>query len=344
MEASPPSSDPILTANVYCAGRLDEVLHQVVAPCWDAIRQLDPDSGAYFWTMRSSKGGEHLKVCLHGPGSLAHPARVLLQQAADAFFAARARHGEPANGAVSNDVDNETGSDHPDRSLFWTLYRRNRASLGPFLDDDGYVSRITRCLAAACERVLLLEPDSTGRISHPLRQGALLAGLAVGLAAPGFDSEARPAYLAYHRDLLLRFPLARDQDEACSSNDLLRLFDRQIEAMGPAASALRRATRSEWLRDPAKAEPRVDAAWRRTLANLLWYVRPLCDDPDRRVDPPAADACFVPLFKVFHGLANQLGLSLVEEAYAHHLLWSVTDGEASRPAMPAGVGSVLELD
>src|SRR5262245_2483657 len=133
MEASSPSSDPILTANLCCAGCLDEVLHQVVAPCWDAIRQLDPDSGAYLWTMRSSKGGEHLKVCLHGPGSLAHPARVLLQQTADAFFA----QGGRAHGGVANDVDDETGSGHPDRSLFWTHYRRNRALLGPFLDDDG---------------------------------------------------------------------------------------------------------------------------------------------------------------------------------------------------------------
>jgi hypothetical protein len=31
---------------------------------------------------------------------------------------------------------------------------------------------------------------------------------------------------------------------------------------------------------------------------------------------------FAPLFKVVHGLANQLGLSWHEEAYSHHLLLS----------------------
>ncbi len=156
MEASPSYSDPVLTASLYCAGRLDEVLHQVVAPSWRTIRQLDRDAGAYLWTVRNAEGGEHLEVCLHGPESLAVPARALLQRAADAFFA------------------------DDDCSLVWTRYRRSHVALGggPFLDDDGYVGRITRCLAAGCERVLLLEPDATGKIPQRLRQVTLLAGLA----------------------------------------------------------------------------------------------------------------------------------------------------------------------
>jgi hypothetical protein len=351
MEASGQYPDPILTASFYCSGRLDEVLHQVVAPSWRVLQQSEPGSGAYLWTMRYGKGGEHLKVRLHGPGSLAHPARALLQQAAESFFA---RLGEPSGvrapvgwkGAAAVDVDDEVVSDHPDRSLLWTRYRRSHVSLGgkPFLDDDGYAGRITRCLAAGCERVLLLAPDATGKVPHRARQSALLKALIGGLAALGFAADARSAYLAYHRDWLLRFTLARNHAEAGKTHDLLQLFDRRAEAMGPSADTLRRAARAEWARSWTAMEPEgEDAAWRRSLADLLGYISPLCADPDYHIDPFAGDPCFAPVFKVFHGLANQLGLNLIEEAFAHHLLRSVTGEPASRPAAaPDGAGITLE--
>jgi hypothetical protein len=306
--------------------RLDEVLHQVVGPFLRAVRQREPGSGAYLWTLRSGEGGEHLKVRLHGPEPLANPGRALLRQAAAAFF-----HGEPAaerpaaewTGLGAVELSDEDASHRPDRSLHWTHYRRSHVWLGggPFLDDDGYVSRITRCLAAACERVLLLEPDASGKIPHRVRQSALLAGLTAGLAVSGFTVDARSSYLAYHRDTLLR---SRARTEAGRAHDLLQLFERRVEAMGSAADALRQTVRSAWTR-PIEAEPEgVDAAWCRALANLVWYIRPLCEDPDYRIDPLAEDPCFVPVFKAFHGFANQLGLNLVEEAFAHHFLWSVT--------------------
>jgi hypothetical protein len=97
--------------------------------------------------------------------------------------------------------------------------------------------------------------------------------------------------------------------------------------MGPTADALREAARSAWTRDAAEVEPkRADAAWCGALANLLWYIRPLCDDPDYATDPLAGEPGFVPLSKAFHGFANQLGLNLAEEAFAHHFLLSVISG------------------
>ncbi|HYU35955.1 MAG TPA: hypothetical protein VEW48_27670 [Thermoanaerobaculia bacterium] len=333
MAASPPYSDPVLTANLYCTGHLDEILVQVIAPWWGEIRQLDPDSGAFLWTMRSDKGGEHVKVRLHGPESLANPARTVLQQAADAFFGrVEPASGRPATGwkgAAIND-DDEADLDHPDCSLRWTHYRRSRASLGPrpFLDDNGYVGRITRCMAAGCERVLLLEPDAAGHIPNWVRQSSLLDGLIAGLAAPGFPADARRAYLIYHRNALLRFTLNTENAEAGKMYDLLQLFERQVEAKGPTVDALRRTARSEWMR--ASTGEESAGAWPRSIANLIWYIRPLCEDPDYHVDPSADDPCFVPVFKVFHGLANQLGLNFLEEAFAHHLLASVTEDEASR--------------
>jgi hypothetical protein len=313
--------DPILTANLYCANRLDEVLHQVVGPFLRAVRQYEPDSEAYLWTLRSSEGGEHLKVRLHGPESLGKPGRALLRQNATVFFLDEPRGEGPSMDWLGTaELDDEGGSRPPDRSLQWTAYRRSHVWLGggPFLDDDGYVSRITRCLAAGCERVLALAPDATGKIPHRLRQNALLEGLIEGLAVSGFAVDTRSAYLAYHRDTLLR---SRMQIEAGRMRDLLELFERRAEAMSASAGPLRQAVRSAW----TPAEPTEwNDAWCRALANFVWYVRPLCDDPDYRIDSLAGDPCFVPVFKAFHGFANQLGLNLVEEAFAHHFLGSVT--------------------
>lgn len=298
-------ADPVLTANLYCSHRLDEVLHQVVGPFWCAIRQREPGAGTYLWTLRSIEGGEHLKVRLHGPDSLAGEARALLQQTAAAFFARL--------------VNDGAGSSHPDRSLAWTPYRRSPIWLGggPFLDDDGYISRITRCLAMACERVLLLEVDETGRIPHRVRQSTLLEGLIAGLAV---SLDARSTYLEYHRDTLLR---SRARAEGSTLPELLDLFERRVEAMGAAADALRQSASSAWMLDAAEVEPkRTDAAWCNALANLIWYIRPLCDDPDYAIDPAAEDPCFLPLFNAFHGFANQLGLDAAEEAFALHVLLS----------------------
>jgi hypothetical protein len=62
------------------------------------------------------------------------------------------------------------------------------------------------------------------------------------------------------------------------------------------------------------------AAWRRSLADLFQYASRFQGDPEYRLDPFADDAVFPSLFKVFHGFANQLGLSVLDEAFAHHLL------------------------
>jgi hypothetical protein len=275
--------------------------------------------------LRSGEGGEHLKVRLHGPAALADPARALLQQAATAFFARLgASSGSGAGWTVAGAgmMEDETGSGHPDRSLVWTRYRRSHVWLGggPFLDEDGYVSRMTRCLAAACERVLLLEPDATGKVPHRVRQSTLLEGLVAGLGVSGFAADARLAYLVYHRDTLLRTCAGTGR-----RNDLLQLFERRVEAMGPAAEVLRLAASSVWAQDSTETELEgAVAAWCRSLAHLLWYIRPLCEDPDYRIDPLAEEPSFVPVFKACHGLANQLGLNPVEEAFAHHFLWAVS--------------------
>jgi hypothetical protein len=39
--------------------------------------------------------------------------------------------------------------------------------------------------------------------------------------------------------------------------------------------------------------------------------------------PFAADVSWPPLFKVFHGMANQIGLVPLQEAYVHHMLLAI---------------------
>ena len=60
------------------------------------------------------------------------------------------------------------------------------------------------------------------------------------------------------------------------------------------------------------------------MADLRDHVAGLCGDRDDRLDPFAEDAAFNPLFKALHGLANQLGLKWLDEAYSYHLLLRAT--------------------
>jgi hypothetical protein len=188
--------------------------------------------------------------------------------------------------------------------LAWTPYRRSHQSLGggPFLEDDRYAALLTRCLGEACALVLSLEPEDNSILPHRRRQVSLLRGLIAGLGALGFSPGTRASYHAYHRDWLVRF-LALDH--------LPRMFEERVQKMGSALDPIRTLAAAEWT---------DESLWGRSLADLLAYVTPFSADPAYRLDPFAPDPAFSPLFKVFHGLGNQLGLSPIDEAFAHHLL------------------------
>lgn len=324
--------DPVLTANVYCAGRLDAAVFHSIVPFWRELRQHDPGRLCYLWLMRYGKGGEHLKVRLHGPEPLRPLLRQLLAEKVNAFLAALPAPVErPAKGqrekAPPIDAEDDVAGDHPDGSLLWTTYRRSPIALGgkPFLSEDGYVARFTRCLAAGCcDLVLALEPGAGGLLTAAVRQRTLLQAVITGLAAAGFPSEMRAGYLAYHRDWLLRSALPVDlRARAEPVAELCRRFDLQVAAMGESLAALRRVAEAQWNGAGVEARSResgTGADWRQSLAGLVEHVTPLCADPDYRLDPFASDPVFAPVFKVFHGLANQLGLKRMDEAFVHHTL------------------------
>jgi hypothetical protein len=322
--------DPILTANLYASGLLDEAIRQVVAPFRREVRARDVQGSWRLWLVRYARGGEHLKIRLHGPAEVRPWAEEALAAAAARFFAGvtgidtgprRSREDAPPI-----DAEDEDPEERQDRSLVWTRYRRSQVSLGgkPFLLDDRYVALVIDCLSQGCEITLDALETAQGKVAPGLRQNALLDLLITGLAGAGLRPEGLTAYLAYHRDWLIRFGL-RGHEEAGGPAALLQRFDAQTARMTGTLAPLRRIALQVW--DGGGAGLDDDrSAWSRAVTDLLGHVRPLCSDPDYHLDPRAGDPVFPPLFKVCHGVANQLGLAPLEEAFAHHILLNAVVG------------------
>jgi len=324
--------DPIVTASVYCDRRLDEVVHGALAPLRLAMAEEDPEDLWRLWFVRYPRRGEHLKVRLHGPEDAALRLRRLLEDAVTACFAALP---PVADGAPRKDgrevppIDPEDEGEElqPDRSLLWTHYQRNHVFLGgpPLLGDDRYAALMTTCLARSCETVLAsLRPNSEGQFPHSPRQTALLRLVAGGLGALGWGVEKSAGYLAYHRDWLLRFTASRSNTGSEKIRQTLAQLDHKTDQMGAALAPLREMALDAW--NVRKGEPRdsldgTDGGWWLALRGLQDYLDRFRGDPGYQLDPFAADVVFSPVFKVFHGSANQLGLNMLNEAFAHHLLW-----------------------
>jgi Lantibiotic biosynthesis dehydratase C-term len=316
--------DPLLTANIYCDNRLDELVHRVVAPFWQEIKAQDPQGSSYLWIMRYTRRGEHLKLRLHGPAAMRPLMQRLLGEALERYFGSveSPREGVARRVATKSppiDIQDQVEGIHPDRAFLWTDYRRSHVSLAgePFLLDDRYTALFTRCLSRGCERVLqTLRPDSSGEIPRNVRQTTLVRMLIDGLAGLRFTAEQRASYLAYHRNWLVRFTLLRRQADPEKAVEALAQFDRRLEKMESQMNALRSI-----LDDQREGTGKPsDELWSSSLADLMQYVRSLCMSPDYQIDPFASDPLFVPLFKVLHGIANQFGVPMLDEAFSHHLL------------------------
>jgi hypothetical protein len=330
--------DPALTANLYCAGGLDEVLFRVVAPFWRELRLQDPERLCYLWVVRYGRGGEHLKIRVHGPEDLLSRQRELLEARAAAFFSSLPEPAALPPNEVNResppiDEEDKAGGGHPDRTLLWTTYVRSHVSLGgkPFLSGDRYAALLTRCLAAGCDLILAQEPGPGGALPHGVRQRTLLKALVAGLGALRLPAEAWNDYLAYHRDWLLRFVLPKERRAELQSLEQIRQrIDEQVAARRDSFVPLWRAAVREWDKGEAEeADERPEPGWRESLAALWEHVRPFCADPEYRLDPFASDPAFAPVFKAFHGFANQIGLRLADEAFTHHLLLRAIQGEGA---------------
>lgn len=321
--------DPILSANVYASGNLDGVLQYALRPFLGMAQERHPDREGYLWTMRYGCGGEHLKIRLHGPAEEGEALRETLGEAIERSLADLGPAPEPENRAPTPPIDVEDSQGpHDDRSWLWTTYQRDPISLGnnPFLSNDGYVARLTRCLGAACEvAVEALDSEADSATLQIARHNTLTQLVLEGLAALGFNDAQRQDYLYFHRDWLIRFPLLKSNGTLDRAREMTHHFDSIREQMPAEMETLGELARTEWQTSNTDAD-----AWRRSLADFWSYTASLCEEPEYHLDPFASMPIFTPVFKVFHATANQLGLSSLEEALVHHLLAAATAPESVR--------------
>lgn len=220
------------------------------------------------------------------------------------------------------DIDDEASVDYPDRSLRWSGYRRSHVSLGPksLLRDDAYVARITTALARGAALVLEMTTlNDNGQIAGSARQRALLRGLIAGLAATGFTQAERTEYLAYHRDWLVRFSTADEAGEVQARAGL----DRQVDRVDTTLRQLARMVSAEW-GEPVERRDSVEGCWQDAIAELCTWADGL-RGTGPSPDPYTENRAFPLVFKAFHGMANQVGLDMLNEAFLHHLLLHATE-------------------
>jgi hypothetical protein len=319
--------DPVLTANIYCAHCEDQVLGMVISKLRKNFRIQGSAGWGYLWFVRYGRCGAHLKLRVHAPPMLQSRLKDLLRDAIEAYFASDEMMPEPASRLGYSslpplDREDELETLYPNRTLLWTEYRRSPISLGgaPFLHDDGYVARLTRCLGAGCEVVLdLFENVRDVETIHSRRQSTLFALLLSALAATFDGWDERISYLAYHRDWLIRFILQKRNAAASQATDVILRFDARLnESIVSVLETLRQAVLRNWF---GCSYTEAVNEWSSALCDLRDYIKPLCAAADYRLDPFALTSVFTPLFKILHGIGNQLGLDMLNEAFAyHHLL------------------------
>lgn len=330
--------DPVLAANLYCKDHLDDLIGVVIKPFWDQFITRDPDHIYYIWLFRYSRCGEHLKLRIHGPARELALLRALLQKASDSYFSVS---GEPPTDSAAPrrdvppiDREDLALQDYPDRSLLWTNYERSIISLGPrpFLLDDTYVALFTRCLGMACQVILAgLDrqlPSHELHFSHRFRQATLLKLILSGLTLAGLTAKERLAYLTYHRDWLIRGMLAQKEPAWRNEAEIIRRFGAQAAKLDGMIGAIAELARSRWEDLVLEAEP-VLASWQHAVADFARHLSLDKGDAGSLPDPFADNLMFPALFKMFHVIANQIGLKKQDEALSYHLLLLAHGGEGA---------------
>jgi hypothetical protein len=324
--------DPILSANVYCSGRLCEVISHLVAPFWSEYRRSSADGSTYVWMLRYARCGEHLKIRLHAPDRELPLLAQLLRSAQADYFSRLAQlpvHPQRISTPSASPIDSEdrATADYADRTFLWTEYNRSPISLGyrPFLDDDEYSALLTCCLGRGAEIVLSrLRSGGDGKCPYHLQKALWLDVLLTALRATSLSTEDRTSYLLYHRDCLLRYVRKRRRwiEGAPLMERMIARFDQQAERPDSRRGEMARAAAEAWGSSPLEIGACL-AAWFDAVHALTLYMASISGDAADRVDPFAELPVFPALFKILHGLANQIGLDPFNEAFLYHLLVDV---------------------
>lgn len=313
-------TDPVVSASVYCAGELDRVISDLVRPAWRRLESEFPGAGAYLWLMRYARGGEHLKVRLHGPAAAGDRFRAAVEELAPPFLAAvREERGEAEDRAARDDAPpidvEDDDAPPPDPGLRWTTYRRSFVPFGgePFLSQDEFLARFTRCLGTGTAALLHeLERPSGHAFTRPFRRTFLLRLLIATLRGIELPVESWADYLRYHRDWLIRFKVRRAPEGPAKAHRLLARFEQRAVESVEGLAEIRALV-------AAPADPGLEG-WQRDVVRLQRHVRRFSGRPEYRLEPFAPDPAYSPLFKLHHGLTNVTGLELLDESLTHHLL------------------------
>lgn len=308
--------DPTLSANIYAASLLNELLQRAVGPFWCEALEISHNR-TLLWTLRYVRRGEHLKIRIHAPcETREHLQRSLENYVRHFFDEVRAVPLPPRivrSDVPTIDFEDELESLAPDRSLIWTTYRRSHVSLAgvPWLKDDLLVAHSCKCLGSGCE-VMLNAMKSDPNPSTEKAQKLLLKLLCEGLSALSWSFDDTVNYLQYHRDWLVRFfvpePIARE-----------RFLD-ELKGLRPGEQFSGQIWRFFRRKHDATEQPSKFGRFVPSLVSLAAYASVFNDVPEFQIDPFAVKAAFLPVFKVLHGVANQLGLPPLEEGRIYDVL------------------------
>ena len=334
--------DPIITANIYCSGLLDSVICQAVAPFSKTLRETADRNGIhYLWFVRYSKRGEHLKVRIHGPQNTAaflkEELSSIVSQYLESLTGASTTVAADGDDAPAIDVEDGDLLPHPDRSFIWTQYRRSNVSFGsePFLLDDRYVALLTRALGYASEFIVNEFPSEPEESIEKRQRQKILLGLAIP-AIGVLDPALRCRYISYHRNWLLRFLVVKRLVTVLDPDALVGRLNARASQMRTAISDLRRVALQSWVsyEESGDASRTVLFSWLQSIDDLAAYVNTFRHRQEYSIDPFSDEVSFPCLFKALHGSANQLGISLLEEAFVYHLLLHAVHENADEERLP----------
>jgi hypothetical protein len=319
--------DPIITANIYCSRYIDDLLRDAVAPYRLAMRD-DTNDDSFLWFFRYGKRGEHLKLRVHAPEARRELLRANLERTISRFLESIADAPLPAKRISKSalppvDAEDALDDDYPDRSLLWTTYRRSPVIVGDpiYAQDDRHMALFTRALAASAD-FLLAEILPASREPRYLqhRQNSFLKLIIAGIASTGLEATRWSVYFRYHHDWLIRHLLSQVSlgvDAAALDAELTGHVDK-VRGAVPALARIMIAHQAEEYDRNARSGPL--GTWRAAVHEFFSFIQCYRGRPEYDRDPYTDDHSFLPLFKVLHACANQLGFRISNEAFLYRLL------------------------
>lgn len=307
-------------AEIQCPQGLDRAVIDVLVPLQRGLDAEREPPGS-FWFLRY-RTEQQLKVYIHER----EPGRAVVGR----LLEERIRSGLAADPAV------EGGRLFAPVTLEWREYRHDLVNLGSSspLDDDRYGPLLYACLNAGSAYALARLGNAP---THASRQRLLLELVADGLAALALPSTEQVAYLEYHRDWAIRFPVLRAGKSSQKAWQIRARYDEEWERMVTASQNVVRGLVETCLHRRERDETPTEPLWVCSLRALVRHLEPFDGDPRCRLDPFASGPLWPALLKIFHVVANQLGLNVLNEGLAHHLLLRASaSGGESRSGGSAG--------